>query len=413
MATQQHNSVPQSGNAAAPTYALTGVSVGDWIVVGAVNFTAGGAASVTVGDNAGNNYLGGPGTGGSVAQVVQGQVRTSQWMAEVTSAPSGNLTVQLTFGAASDYSFNVQRWSGILSGASIDKAATITATGTQTSLTVGPTATLAQADEVVFTTFGAATGSSASGITAPSGYTGDAFEQNSSAFIGMGTAHKVVASTSAVSAAWTFGATAGTSDLCAVIGTLKITGAGGPTITSTSSATPQRGSTFTVTGSSFGASQGTQVLKIGGVTQTVTSWAAGSITITNLDIGTNKYGTAVNAEIWDGGSLVSNSFALTSLQPPTDNSFKDIVTPAASGPTRITTSPVDVASGDQIEATLASQVTLFDDATFSAGGTVQFFQARAWTSSGGGWGDWTNQVLIDLKASKSQFDPSLLLKGWF
>lgn len=209
------------------------------------------------------------------------------------------------------------------------------------------------------------------------------------------------------------GTTGNTGYHAVVIAIPAASGGGGPSISSTSSATPQRGSTLTVTGSNFGASQGTQVLKVGGVTQTVTSWAAGSITLANLDIGTNKYGVPVNVEIWDGGSLVSNSFALTSLQPPAGNSFKDIVTPNTTSAYRITTSPVDVASGDQIEATLSAQVTLFDDATFSAVGTVQFFQARAWSSSGGGWGDWTNQVLIDIKASKAQFDRHMNLKGWF
>lgn len=55
---------------------------------------------------------------------------------------------------------------------------------------------------------------------------------------------------------------------------------GGLSITNISPTQIDSGDTVTVTGSGFGGSQGSSVIRIGSVTQTATSWADGQIVFT-------------------------------------------------------------------------------------------------------------------------------------
>lgn len=156
-----------------------------------------------------------------------------------------------------------------------------------------------------------------------------------------------------------------------------------PTISGTSSASPQYTETLTITGSNFGASQGAGSVTIGGVSQTVTSWAAGSIDVT-VDRGTTKYGVAANIIVTDNGLVSSAPFALTSILPQDGWSFINLLTPAPLGIHRLTATP-DVASGDQVAwEDFGSAVTVASDATFSAVNTVNEFQFEVWSPSA--WG---------------------------
>ena len=90
---------------------------------------------------------------------------------------------------------------------------------------------------------------------------------------------------------------------------------GTPNITSISTAAPREGASLTITGTAFGASQGSGDVKINGVAQTVTAWSDTSITVTVV-LGANKFGAAYTVVVRDNALTASNSYAgITGLQP--------------------------------------------------------------------------------------------------
>lgn len=184
-------------------------------------------------------------------------------------------------------------------------------------------------------------------------------------------------------------------------------GPAGPSITSASSATPAKGSSLTLTGTGFGATQGSQSVQISGTTQTITAWSDTSVTIT-VSEGTNKYGVGVTASIWSGGTQSSNSYALTSLQPPAGYAFVDIGTPNTTAANRLTSSG-DIASGDQIEYSNAANVTVLSDGTFSVSSGTTSFVVRVWTT-GSGWGSSGTQTVTTVMIYRPSSDTSVT--GW-
>lgn len=183
-----------------------------------------------------------------------------------------------------------------------------------------------------------------------------------------------------------------------------------PEIASTSSASPQKGAALTVTGTTFGASQGTQQLRIGGQVQPILSWSDTSIVVGAVDRGLNKYGVPVNVEIWDG-TLQSNSYALTSLQPQPGWAYIDLGTPNATSAYRFT-AVADLASGDQIALrNWGGAVIGYTDATWSAAPWVGEFEVEAWTS-GDGWGEVGLQI-IDLGTPNPRLLEHLFDQGLF
>lgn len=164
----------------------------------------------------------------------------------------------------------------------------------------------------------------------------------------------------------------------------------GPVITGTSSATPSNGSSMTVSGINFGASKGTKVVKIGGTVCATTAWSDTSFTVT-IDRGLNKYGVAVNVEVWDT-VLVSNSFALTSLLPQAGWSFVNIASISGTGLTALPS----LVAGDQVayQSTVSSAGdVVVDTATdFAAASGVTSFQCEAWTTTDG-WGAVATQTV--------------------
>lgn len=173
-----------------------------------------------------------------------------------------------------------------------------------------------------------------------------------------------------------------------------------PAITGVSTMTPRQGESFTITGTNFGAAQGSGYVSLGGVTQyKTTSWSNTSITIV-VDRGTQKYGVGINVVVVDSSLNPSNNYALTSLLPQTGWDYVDIGTPNTTASFRIT-STADLASGDQVAYdTLGSTVTVFSDGTFSVSGSPYYFNAEVWTSPDG-WGQTTPQVLIAGPRSRS------------
>jgi hypothetical protein len=166
-----------------------------------------------------------------------------------------------------------------------------------------------------------------------------------------------------------------------------------PTITGVSSSTPVDGASLTITGTAFGAAQSTGSVTLGGTALTVTAWSDTSITVT-IALGLNKYGAALNLIVSSAGGGASAPFGITSIAAPSGWSTVDVGTPYATASQRLTASPVDIASGDQIEyENPGGLVTVFSDATFSADSSVSSFRFRVWTS-GSGYGALGTATLV-------------------
>lgn len=150
------------------------------------------------------------------------------------------------------------------------------------------------------------------------------------------------------------------------------------------------GSNFTITGS-FGTLTS---VTLGGVAQAAVS--ANSTTIVRTaTLGTLKYG-AYDLVVTAGGVVTE---PLVQINPPATKNYVDLSTVAGSGQ-RITATP-DLAAGDQIEwsnvvgGTIAD-VSVFDDATFSATPGVTAFDVRV--NDGTGWGTSATQTVNDAPA---------------
>ena len=184
------------------------------------------------------------------------------------------------------------------------------------------------------------------------------------------------------------GTAGGTSGMAILVVEESIAG-GGPAITTTGSATPAPGDSLTITGTDFQASQGAGYVTLGGVTQTVTSWADTSITITVVR-GTAKYGSQ-NIVVRDNGGSDSSGYAVT-LTPPTGWGYVDLASVNSTAAWRIITRP-DLAIGDQIAYQTAGGLVVANDGTFSwTFGALRSFDAEVWTSADG-WGAIFTQYL--------------------
>lgn len=164
----------------------------------------------------------------------------------------------------------------------------------------------------------------------------------------------------------------------------------GPGISSLSTSTPANGSSLTITGTNFLATQGAGSVTIGGVAQTVTAWSNTSITVT-VARGTNQYGTNLAVQVTNNSALASNT-STVQITPQSGWAFTNLGTPNATSTNRIT-AVADLVSGDQLAYdTKSGMVIVYSDATFSADSSVANFSVEAW-SSGNGWGSAATQTL--------------------
>jgi hypothetical protein len=126
---------------------------------------------------------------------------------ECLNVGAGSTTITLDCTLEDDNNFvswDVAEFSGVATSSTHDQVATTQVAPSAATATVGPTSTLAQADELVVVIaagkwYWQFNGSGA----APSTYTLDNIT-NDSTYIAMQTAHKIVSATTAVSATWTF-----------------------------------------------------------------------------------------------------------------------------------------------------------------------------------------------------------------
>lgn len=167
-----------------------------------------------------------------------------------------------------------------------------------------------------------------------------------------------------------------------------------PNITSTSDDTPTDGSTLTINGSGFGASQGSGGVTAGGVGWTETSWSATAVAVT-VALGNNRYNANVSLVVTDGSSNSSSGYNVQ-IQPASGKAYFNLSgTPATTGSERITAVP-DLDGTEQLEVSNVvggsiSDVTLYSNATWSAAEGVTSFDVRA--HNGTEWGSVATQDL--------------------
>jgi hypothetical protein len=313
---------------------------------------------------------------------------------------SGACTVTVPRSSAEELSFVCEELSGLVSSPlDISNTGTVSANWGTGSDTVTTTGTLVQADEIIYTlAMGRCDQTVPAGFSTLPPPTG--FTSIGTAYLGDGTttgspchfAYKLVSATTAVAPIWS-GTEAQTNLHPNAAALLTVTykgGAAGPSVTAVSNASPANGSALTITGTNFGASQGAGGVTLGGVAQTVTSWAATSIAIT-VARGVNQYGVALNIVVSDNSAAASNAFPITGIVPQSGWSYVNLTAQNADSTKRLT-AIADLASGDQVaydnKATLA---TVLADSTFYCTSAVASFNCEAWTS--GGWGTTALQTI--------------------
>lgn len=151
-----------------------------------------GVTSVT--DNQGNTYA----HAGTVAGS-SGLCRAEVWYAKAVTS-SGTFTVTVNAGSGSYIEFVASEFSGMAASSQFDVGAQADATSGDAA--VGPTATLAQASEVVIAVASISNDDTNITVDTPAGYTRIAVNQNANATIGFEASYKIVSATTAVSAAW-------------------------------------------------------------------------------------------------------------------------------------------------------------------------------------------------------------------
>lgn len=175
----------------------------------------------------------------------------------------------------------------------------------------------------------------------------------------------------------------------------------GPTITSTSDDTPTNGTNLTITGTGFGATQGTGGVTLGGVAVTPSSWADTSIVIP-IALGDRKYNVNAAIVVTANGGAASSGYNVQ-IQPATGVSYVNLSGTLATSGDRITATP-DLASGDQLEISnvvggTISDVTVNADASFSVATGVTAFDVRV---NDGTWSAVATQYINQATASASK-----------
>lgn len=189
---------------------------------------------------------------------------------------------------------------------------------------------------------------------------------------------------------------------------LEITYTTGPTLTDvdTDEIVLSSQTNVVATGTAFGASQGagSVTLRQGSVvvTQSIDSWAATSIQFDVVyDTGTQdlKNG-AVTARVTDNAGAYAE-LPITMI-PPNGNPYVNLTSVHPVVSERISTTPVDIVAGGQIEArgvgggAAPTGLTLNTDGTFFfSTGTLVNFDARYWDPSDQTWGAWATIFVVE------------------
>lgn len=166
------------------------------------------------------------------------------------------------------------------------------------------------------------------------------------------------------------------------------------------------GTSVTLTGTGFEASQGTgkveQIVSPVTVQVTEDSWADTSVGITSATIESTGLKYGINSFKLTNNSAETDTITST-VNPATGNSFVDLVAPLASSGDRIT-AVGDLANNDQLRYVNelsgggGFSVTVNTDGSFSVDGATPdgtyTFEVRAWDTSDQTWGTAANQTVI-------------------
>lgn len=363
----------------------TDITSGNTIIVICMNNSRG--ASVVPTDTLGNTY---------VLDHSYQETAYTGWRVAVyrtTSTTGGANTVSLTNNGASEISVVCHELSSV-TGSPLDKTSNLTAvTWGTANVTSTSTGTLTQADEIVYAIAMGRSSVAFTTLPAPSGYT-----DMGTAYLGGGTSttspchagYVITSATTAQAPVWapTGGGSNSTPYAAIVVVTYK-GGAPSPSITG-GTANPVHLSTGnTITGTSFGASQGAGTLVIGGQSQTVTAWADTSITYT-ANRGANLDDVAVNAVVTDNAGAPSSNYALTGFQEPAGYYYVTLTSVNSTADYRIT-AVADLAIGNQLEWDNAL-VTINPDGTYVADPSVTSFNVRVGVTTDG-WGSLALQTV--------------------
>ncbi len=164
------------------------------------------------------------------------------------------------------------------------------------------------------------------------------------------------------------------------------------------------GSSFTITGSGFEASQGTGTVTVGGESATVSAWSDTSITASiDIESSSAKYGA--NDVVVTNDSAESDTQAAHTVNPPANNAYVDLSGTLATSGDRLT-AILDLAAGDQVryESVLYSgatptayTVSVVVNALFTAGNSpadgTYTFECRVWDSGDQTWGTAADQTV--------------------
>ncbi len=186
--------------------------------------------------------------------------------------------------------------------------------------------------------------------------------------------------------------------------------ASGPTITdinTTNNVFP--GQSAVITGTGFEAVQGTGTVVMGGVTQTVTSWADTSITITvvqgNMDYN-NDHSLVVTND-----SAEASAALTTTLSADSDHNEIDVSMPVSDNTSLFYLASPAVVTGDQLETPkLTDQgktLTVAADGTFviTAASGLQTFSIRIWDASDETWSASTIATINGVVVSSDMVSP--------
>ncbi len=295
----QHTSIDAGTTTTGSLAFKSSNTAGNWIGV-AIRAGLSSSQVFTVKDSNGNTYK-------KAAQVgfTSSAVTLAVYYAENIKGGANTVTVSDT--VSGPFRFAILEYSGVATSNSLD--ATATATATSTSPNSGSVNTTANGDLLL----GAIASTNSQAFTGGSGYTAEDFvpaEPNTKLI----TEDQIQAAAGAASA----GATLSSSDAWgAALASFKAASAGsaGPTITSLSQNTGAVGVIITITGTNFGASQGTSTVTFNGTTATVQNWNATTIMVPV------PAGATTGPVVVTVGGVPSNGVNFTVIPPPSISSI--------------------------------------------------------------------------------------------
>lgn len=188
--------------------------------------------------------------------------------------------------------------------------------------------------------------------------------------------------------------------------------ASSPTLSSVP-ATAHPGESITITGTGFGATQGTGGVTLNGVAQTVTAWSDTSITFTTVQ-GNTKYATGYTLEVTtDGAQTASDTIEL--IVEPGTGGYVDVVDPAVADTSSLayqfeTAGGDPVATGDQCEWRYTgvggdpTSMTVQADTLVSSLDQEGDVDVRFWDATDSTWGSWTELSASATDTTPDQFD---------